>query len=173
MPHFRTPPKADEYNPFYEGYVKSVPQGDLLEILATQKHAVFKMMSGLHRTQENYRYEAGKWTLREVFGHMIDTEWIFSYRLLRIARGDSTPLPGMDQDQFMEGANFSDRSMGDLLVEFGGLRTASSALIGSLSEEAFDRRGTASGFPVTARALAWIIAGHCQHHLTIIRERYL
>ena len=173
MSYLSERPQDSEYNPFYARYVRSVQGGDLPDILEQQRNDVDSLMSALKPGQEDYRYEPGKWSIREVLGHVIDTEWVFGYRLLRIARGDDTPLPGMDQDEFMAGANFSERAMEDLLREFNGIRTASTTLIASLPEQAFSLQGTASGFPVTVRAIAWIIAGQCQHHISIIEEHYL
>lgn len=165
-------PGPDEYNTFYKGYVDSVPDGDLMPFLAAQCRQVQHLISGVPAEKEHFRYAEGKWSVRQVFGHMVDTEWIFGYRLLRIARGDTTPLPGMDQDVFVNGANFEERGLGSMLSEFSGLRTATMALTDSLPADVLDRKGEASGFPVTVRALGWIIAGHCQHHLNILSDRY-
>lgn len=166
------PPQKGEFNDFYRGYVGSVPSGDVVETLKSQQQTVLHWMETHGAERENFSYAPGKWTTKEVFGHMIDTEWIFTYRALRIARGDQTPLPGMDQTVFMANANFADRTLPDLAAEFVALRTASTQLIASFSEEIMDRAGTASGFPITVRALCWIIAGHCQHHFNILKERY-
>ena len=174
MPSFRTVrPAPSEYNPFYDGYVQSVPEGDVVEFLKQQQQDVASWAASLSKTEADFRYAPGKWSAKEVFGHMIDTEWIFSYRTLRFARGDQGPLPGMDQNQFMEGANFADRSVSDMATEFHGLRTATIQLLGSFSEAIMNRSGTASGNAVTVRAMCWIVAGHCQHHLNILQERYV
>jgi len=165
-------PQSHEFNAFYAGYVGCVPEGDVIETLKTQQRALLDWIA-LHAPGiENYAYADGKWTTKEVIGHIIDTEWIFTYRALRFARGDSSPLPGMDQTVFMEGANFADRSLTELATEFDGLRTASAQLLASFSEDILQRTGTASGFPFSVRAMSWIIAGHCQHHFNILKERY-
>jgi len=165
-------PDPSEYNPFYAGYVNAVPDGDIAQTLVAQKEDVLIWMDAATTQQADFRYAPGKWSAKEVVGHIIDTEWIFTYRALRFARGDQSPLPGMDQDMFMAGANFSDRSLADMRAEFSGLRTASSQLISSFPEEIFNRTGVASGFSFSVRAMCWIIAGHCQHHLHILNERY-
>lgn len=165
-------PTPDEYNEFYAGYINAVPAGDISQILLAQKEQVLSWIDQATDDGADYRYEPGKWSAKEVIGHMIDTEWIFSYRALRFARGDQSPLPGMDQNVFMAGANFADRSLHDLRAEFSGLRAASFQLVSSFSEEILNRTGVASGFTFSVRAMSWIIAGHCQHHLNILKERY-
>jgi hypothetical protein len=173
MTTFRTVrPAPSEYNSFYAGYVNAVSDGDIIEALVSQKSSLLNWIDSASTKQADFRYAPGKWSAKEVVGHIIDTEWIFTYRALRFARGDQSPLPGMDQNQFMEGANFAERSLGDLRVEFSGLRTASTQLMGSFSEAVLDRVGIASDCPFTVRAMMWITAGHCQHHLTILNERY-
>ncbi|MDE2995801.1 MAG: DinB family protein [Bacteroidota bacterium] len=165
-------PATGEYNAFYQGYVNAVPDGDLLELLASQIHTVQQVLGHLTVEQSDHRYAPEKWSIRQVFGHMVDTEWVFGYRLLRFSRGDETPLPGMDQNVFVEGGRFETRGLDSMLAEFSGLRTATLALMDSLQPDMLDRKGEASGFPITVRALGWIIAGHCQHHLNILRDRY-
>ena len=166
-------PAPSEYNSFYDGYVQSVPDGDFVQTLQAQRLELANWISTLSEQDAAYKYAPGKWSIKEVFGHIIDTEWIFTYRALRFARGDRGPLPGMDQDQFMAGANFAERSLSDMLIEFEGLRSASIQLLSSFSVEILDRSGTASDNLVTVRALCWIIAGHCEHHLKILKERYV
>ena len=165
-------PSPDEYNGFYAGYINAVPEGDISQILLAQKAEVLRWINQLTTEAADYRYEPGKWSAKEVVGHMIDTEWIFSYRALWFARGDQSPLPGMDPNVFMAGANFADRSLQDLRTEFSSLRSASFQLVSSFSEEILNRTGVASGFTFSVRAMSWIIAGHCQHHLHILNERY-
>jgi len=171
--HRSNRPSPSEYNPFYAGYVNSVPDGDVVETLINQQKAVLEWVEKTSAADADYRYAPDKWSAKEVLGHMVDTEWIFTYRALRFARGDQSALPGMDQDQFMAGANFADRSLEDISAEFSGLRTASIRLLTSFSEELLSRTGTASDSPISVRALCWIIAGHCQHHLKILKERYV
>ena len=166
-------PAPDEFNSFYNGYVNSVPAGNVLVFLEAQRNEFLSILDNLHAQQAEYRYAPDKWSLKEVLGHMTDTEWIFSYRLLRFVRGDETPLPGMDQNVFMEGKPFAPRPMAEMVQDFNAIRTASIRLIGSLNSADFNRIGIASGFPFSSRALVWIIAGHCQHHMNVIKERYL
>ena len=165
-------PTDDEYNAFFHGYVSSVPDGDLIPFMASQLHRVKEVMGGLDISQVDHSYEAGKWTVRELMGHMLDTEWIFGSRLLRIARGDKAALPGMDQNDFMDHAFVHDRSMASLVAEFSGLRTATMTLMDSLRAEVLEWKGSASGFDITVRAQGWILVGHCEHHMTNLKDRY-
>lgn len=166
-------PGADEFNPFYAGYVGSVPDGDVVARLESELETGLAFYDALPADRRDHRYAEGKWTVREVLGHVVDTERIFSYRLMCMARGDETPLPGMDQDDYMDGADFAGRSWGSLRAEYEHLRRANVALVSSLGADEFDRRGTASGFPVSVRALVWILAGHEIHHREVIAARYL
>jgi len=155
----------------YDGYY-TVPDGDLLPFMARQLHRLQAMMRSLDENGADHAYADGKWTVRELLGHIVDTEWVFASRLLRIARGDTAALPGMDQDDFMAHSNVGDRSISSLVAEFSGLRTAGMTLMDSLRPEVLDNRGNASGCDITVRAQGWILAGHCEHHLIILRDRY-
>lgn len=165
-------PGPDEYGPFYERYVALVPDGDLLDGLRAQGAATAALLRSLDPALGGHRYAPGKWTLAQSVQHVIDTERIFGARALRIARGDRTPLPGFDQDPFVEAAG-PDRPLADLAAEFERLRASTVDLFASLAPEAADRVGTVSGHPMSARAAGWIIAGHERHHLAIWRGRYL
>lgn len=164
-----TRPQASEYAKYFDTYVRLVPEGEIISILKSQ----LAWFESLPPGKWDHRYAEGKWSLKEVVGHVVDTEWVFSYRALRFARGDKTPLAGMEQDQFMAGANFSDRTPDSLLAEWGHLRTAGVELFSSFSEEILDRTGQASGYDFSVRALIYIIAGHALHHRGVIEERYL
>jgi hypothetical protein len=166
-------PAADEYAPFYETYVSKVTEPDLVALLTSQQTSTAKFLAGLNETQAAHRYAPGKWSLREVIGHLADSERIFAYRLLRVARGDSTPLPGFDENIYVPGGDFERRSLASVAAEFASIRGATVTLLEGITPEALARMGTASGRPVSARALAFIIAGHEKHHLGVIRERYL
>jgi len=120
-----------------------------------------------------YRYQPDKWSMKEVFGHVIDVEWVFSYRALRFARGDQTSLPGIEQDDLVAGANFDSRDLTSLCEEFKHLRSANILLFDSFDEKIMDRVGSASGFQFSVRSILYIIAGHLNHHVGILRERYL
>ena len=168
-----TRPGADEYAPYYERYVSLVPEGDVLGALSRQLDDALALLGSVPAERGDGRYGPGKWSLKEVVGHVVDTERVFAYRALHIARGDAAPLPGMDQDVFMAGANFGAYTLGELADEFAHVRRASISLLGHLDEAAWARRGTASDNEVSVRALAHILAGHAEHHFNIIRTRYL
>ncbi|GLX71374.1 DinB family protein [Paenibacillus glycanilyticus] len=166
-------PQAGEYQGFVTGYINLVPEGDLIALLTEQQAEMNMIYSGLSAEQANYRYAEGKWSLKEVLGHVTDTERIMSYRLLRIARGDSTPLPGFDQDAYMEGNPFDGLSVSDLLESYNAVRQATIVLLKQLPKEAFSRMGTSNQLPLSARAIACIIYGHERNHISIISDRYL
>jgi uncharacterized damage-inducible protein DinB len=166
-------PEKSDYAIYFEKYVGLVPGGDFLEILEEQQATLIRMLSPLSEVQAEFRYAPGKWSIKEVLGHINDAERIFAYRLLRIARGDETPLPGFEQDGYIEKGNFSARTISDLLEEYSAVRKASIALIRSLDDKAWMRRGNASQKEITALALGFIIAGHERHHRIILEERYL
>jgi hypothetical protein len=166
-------PGADEHAPYYQRYVDAVPDGEILVLLRDQLAETEALLREFRGDRENHRYAPGKWSVKEVVGHLADTERIFAYRALRFARGDRTPLPGYEQDDFVRGANFGARPLPELAGELRSVRMASITLFAGLSEEALHRRGPANNVEFSVRALAWIIAGHERHHMRIIRERYL
>jgi hypothetical protein len=166
-------PQKSEYAVFYEKYVALVPGGDFLEILEEQHATLLGLLSPLTEEQAAFRYEPDKWSIKEVVGHINDAERIFAYRLLRIARGDETPLASFEQDAYIATGSFSARKLSDLLDEFSAVRKASITLVRSLDDRAWMRRGTASQKEITALALGFIIAGHERHHRMILEERYL
>lgn len=165
-------PAPDEYPPYTAGYVALVCERDPRVLLATQQALIERVASGLDEEAQLHRYEPGKWSVREVIGHITDTERVFAYRLLRIARGDSTPLPGFDQDLYVSTGRFDDRPLARLVDDFGAVRTATLSLVASISDDAWAFEGTASGFRVTARALLSIIAGHTAYHFELLADRY-
>lgn len=166
-------PAADEYAPYYSGYIQAVPDGEILVLLRDQLAETETLLREFRGDRGDHRYAPGKWSVKEVVGHMADTERIFAYRALRFARGDRTPLPGYEQDDFVRGGNFSARALPEMAGELRSVRMASITLFAGLSEEALLRRGPANNVEFSVRALAWIIAGHERHHAKIIRERYL
>lgn len=166
-------PAADEYASYYSKYTSLVPDGDIVTALAEQVETTLALLRTLTDEQGNSRYAPGKWSIKELIGHIIDAERIFAYRALRIARGDQTPLPGFEQDDYIPNANFDARQLADLAAEFETVRQSTLFLLRNLSEEAWLRRGVASDNPVSVRALAHIIAGHELHHMEILRSRYL
>jgi hypothetical protein len=165
-------PAPDEYAPFYESYIGKVPTDvDVLELLASD-HARSEALLR-QAGDETFRYAEGKWSVREVVGHLIDAERVFSFRAAHVARGDGAPLPGMDQEIWASASNAHDRPLAELLAEWSAVRRSTLALFRGLPQEAWDRRGLASGAEVTVRALAAIILGHERHHRQILRQRYL
>jgi uncharacterized damage-inducible protein DinB len=172
LPALATPPDADEYAPFYAGYVAAVPTGDVLATLADQHDATAALLAGLDEPRARHRYAPGKWSVKEMVGHLADTERVFAYRAVCAARGETAALPGFDENAWVAAASFDARPLASLLAELRVVRQATLALYRSLDEAALARRVVANGAPVTARALVWITAGHERHHQNVLRERY-
>ena len=168
-----TRPEADEFSPLHAAYVAHVPDGDIVQTLRAQIGDTVALVHSLSEDRGAHRYAPGKWSIRQVLGHMADTERIMAYRALRVARGDTTPRAGFDEDEFVAHASFDARALHELAEDLVIVRTATVALFAPMSDTELTRSGTANGARVTARALAWIIAGHERHHLAILRERYL
>lgn len=166
-------PGQDEYAPYYEKYVSLVPEGGVVEGLERQGAETLALLRGLSEARGAHRYAPDKWSVKQLVGHVIDTERIFAYRALAISRGERQPLPGMDQDEYMAGVDFDARTLSSLADEFEAVRRSNVLLFRHLSPEAWGRRGTASDYEVTVHALAYILAGHEAHHIRILRERYL
>lgn len=166
-------PEKGDYAEHFEKYVGLVPSGDFLEILQKQREELMRQLSALSEQQGDFRYAPEKWSIKEVLGHINDAERIFAYRLLRIGRGDQTPLAGFEQDDYIQTGNFSARTLKDLLGEFSAIREGTIALVRSMDGAAWLRRGTASQKEITTMALAFIIAGHVRHHQKLLEERYL
>lgn len=167
-------PEPDEHADYYAPYIDRVPADrPLVEVMRAAPDALEALLAGLPADRETFAYAPGKWTLREVLGHVIDAERLFSYRVLHIARGDDAELPGMDQERWAAASNAGCRPMAELLREFRGVRTANAVLFASFDEQTLSRRGTASGFEFTVRALVHIITGHELHHRDVLRDRYL
>jgi hypothetical protein len=165
-------PEPDEVPSHYVAYVKRVPELDPVIVCAAQIEDTATLLRGLSDTEAMYRYGRGKWSIKEVVGHLADTERILSYRALRIARGDTTPLPGFDENAYVPVARFDGRSLADLVGELRTVRAATLALLRTFDGDAWRRRGTASGKPISVRALAFTIPGHERHHVEILRTRY-
>ncbi len=174
MPDFKSErPKATEYPSYFEGYVSLAPEGDVIETLTRQIEQTTSILRAVEEERAGESYEPGKWSIKELVGHLIDSERVFSYRVLSIARGDTQSLPGMDQDVYARHANFNARTLSSLVEELGRVRASTLDLFRHLDEEAWARRGTANDNEVTVRALAHIVAGHEAHHIKVLRERYL
>jgi hypothetical protein len=165
-------PQPTEYASYYGKYVALVPGNDIVAILEAQRLQMAQFLAARSERDGNFRYAPDKWTVKEVLGHVTDTERIFAYRALRIARGDHKPLSGFEQDDYVRAGGFGERSLADLAEEFGQVRSATVALLRPLGDEAWSRRGVANNNEVTVRALAFIIAGHELHHREILKERY-
>ncbi|HEY3220033.1 MAG TPA: DinB family protein [Gemmatimonadales bacterium] len=165
-------PEPDEIPSHYVGYIKRVPELDPVIVCAAQIEETAGLLRGLSETQAMYRYERGKWSIKEVVGHLADVERIMAYRALRIARGDTTPLPSFDENAYVPVANFDARALPDLIGELRTTRAATLSLLRTFDPDAWRRRGTASGKPVSVRALAYMIPGHERHHVEILRTRY-
>jgi len=167
-------PAPDEFAPPYAGYVGRIAADeDILTVLSEQHGEVLDRLGRIPESRGEYRYAPGKWSVKEVIGHLSDSERIFAYRALRFGRGDATPLPGFDENEYVPAMAAGLRTVADLAAEWGDVRRATLALFQHLPSEAWPRRGTASGKPVSVRALAYIIGGHVRHHLGVLEERYL
>ncbi|GJM43641.1 MAG: hypothetical protein DHS20C21_04830 [Gemmatimonadota bacterium] len=165
-------PGAGEHHEYFTLYTSKVPDGDVLGTLSTQAGAVKTAFASFGSSGSLHRYAPGKWSVREILGHLCDTERLFVYRGLTFARGDTTDLPGMEEDAWVAGARFDDVPLPDLLAEFDHVRSATLALFRTFDAEVLSRRGTANGSAMTVRSVPWIIAGHVAHHLGVLEERY-
>ncbi|NGP89747.1 DinB family protein [Fodinibius halophilus] len=165
-------PSPNEYGEFYKGYIELVTEPNVLQALINQGQKTYAFMQQLAPEEADYRYEEGKWSVKEVIGHLIDTERIMAYRALSISRGEEQSLPGYDQDDYVENADFDNRSIQSLSTEYDALRNANISLFNSFDKEQTLRKGTANGVTVSVRALVYIIAGHEQHHHNILKDRY-
>lgn len=169
-----TKPQPSEYNSFFNGYIQLVPQGDFMNVLSENSHAVQSFFSSIVKDKHDYRYEPGKWSIRQILLHIIDTERVMSYRALTVSRGDANAVfPSMDENLFADHAIVGDRSIENLLEEFSAVRTATVFLFENMTEQQSLFTGKVMGKVTTARALAYIIIGHTIHHMNVIRERYL
>ena len=166
-------PEKSEYPIYCEGYVSRVPDGDIVGTLGKQLDETLALIHSIPEARGDFRYAEGKWSIKELIGHVIDSERVFAYRALRFGRGDQTPLSGFEQDDFVRGADFNKRSLNDLADEYEHVRRSTMSLFGNLDENAWNRRGSANNNEVTVRGLAFIVAGHERHHVEILKTRYL
>jgi len=166
-------PENTEYAEFYANYVALAGATDVTSALKNQPNELRDLLTGIGEEKENFRYAEGKWCVKEIVGHIIDGERVFSYRALRISRGDQTALAGFEENSYVANSNFNNSNLADLLEEFSLLRAANVLLFKNLTDEAWQRTGTASDATISVRALAFIMVGHVSHHTNILRERYL
>lgn len=164
-------PQATEFSSFYSGYVAKVPAGGPVALLRDQI-GMFEKLGALKDADGDHRYAEGKWSVKELVGHVADAERVFSYRLVRIARGDKTPLAGFDENAWAAAAPHASRRLSDVASELVAIRRSTLALIDSLDEAALSNTTLANNAAVSARALCWIMPGHAQHHLDVLSERY-
>ena len=165
-------PEEGEFPPAYADYVARVPETDPIAVLGGQIDRTAAVLGALSERDALKRYAPGKWSVKEVAGHLADVERIMAYRALRIGRGDETPLPGFDENQYVPPGKFDARPVADLVADLRTIRAATLALFRSFDADAWRRRGTANGRPVSARALAYVIPGHERHHLEVLKTRY-
>ena len=166
-----TAPQASEFNPFYAGYVAKVPSAGPVALM-TEQIAVFEKYRSKTDAEGSHRYADGKWSVKEVLGHMSDAERVFAYRLLRIARHDRTPLAGFDENAWAAAAPHATRPLAEIIDELVAVRRSTLALVASLTEAALSGTTMANNNPVSGRALCWIIPGHAEHHLQVLKDRY-
>lgn len=166
-------PEAGEYAPYYSTYVNLVPEGDIIHILNEQIDDTKKLLNEMTNKQALFKYGPDKWSIKEVIGHITDTERIMGYRLLCIARGETVSLPGYDDQEYVKNASFNKHAIQDLLEDFQIARKSTVQLLKRLESDEWLRKGSANNSQVTVRAIAYIIAGHERHHRQIIKERYL
>ena len=161
-----------EFGEFYQGYVNLVPEDDIVAAIEDQATKTQKLLSSIDDTRAEYRYAEGKWSIKEVLGHLTDAERVFAFRALAIARGETQPLPGFDENEYVRNASFDSWTLGDLVESYALTRRATVLLFRNLSPEAWERRGIANETPISIRAIARIIVGHERHHINTLKERY-
>jgi len=165
-------PEPGEYAPYYDRYISLIPESDILKTLDSQRRQTMLMLSGRDEDDGNFRYAPDKWTAKEVLGHVCDTERIFAYRALRIARGDRTPIEGFEQDDYVRNGPFGRVALAEVIEDYIAVRRATLTLLRNLDETAWRRRGIANQNEVSVRAIAYLIAGHELHHRKILEEKY-
>jgi len=165
-------PAENEFVPYYSRYISLVPESNVLPVLEAQLAELDRLAHSIPPEREQFRYAEGKWSIREVLGHLIDGERVFAYRAFCISRGESAPLPSLDQNAYVAESRYNERAIGDLAAEFSWLRKSSLAFLNALTEAEWKRIGIASNNPVSVLALAYIMAGHIRHHLKVLHASY-
>jgi hypothetical protein len=172
MPTTLSRPAADEYLAYYDRYVTLVPDGNLVDVLLEQQLETIGMLRRVDDERGLHAYAPGKWTIKEVIGHLCDAERVFAYRALRFARGDGQPVAGFDENAYVPAGRFNERRIGGLIDEFQSIRASTVHVFRYLTEDDWARRGIANGHPISVRTLGFVIAGHELHHAKLLRERY-
>ena len=165
-------PTETEYAAIYRGYVALVPETDIVGVLETQAEEIRRLLATVSPEKETYRYAEGKWSIRQVLGHLVDAERVFGYRAFCFSRGEQAPLPSFDENRYVDAARSDSVPLRELVEELALVRQSNLVALRRLDAREWAQVGTASGKPVSVRALAWIMAGHPRHHLQILRERY-
>ena len=165
-------PAETEYASPYQSYVAHVTEDDIMAAMRSQIDALDVLLDRVPPERETYAYAEGKWTIRQIIGHLIDGELVFGYRVLCIARGETQDLPGFDENAYMPNAPYEHVDLEDLLSEFRLVRLSNIAMLRTLDEAAWTRMGSANGSPVSVRALVFIMVGHARHHMGVLRDRY-
>ncbi len=166
-------PDPKEYSEYYHNYVQQVPKGNILDILDKQADLLGRFFAEISEEKSLYRYEPDKWSIREVVGHLLDVERIFSCRAFRFSRGDKTDLPGFDENAYVPNGNYDTHDISELVEEFYLLRKATVSMFRGFDRKMWDLKGKANGASMSVRAVAWILAGHLIHHMKVIQSRYL
>jgi hypothetical protein len=166
-------PSTSEHAPYYSRYIDLVPEGDIVGLLAGQIDKTLSLLAPVDQRKANYRYAPDKWSIKEVVGHVVDTERVFAFRAFAFSRNDKNPLPGMEQDDYARAANYRDRPLQDIIEEFREVRHSTVSLCRSFDEVMLMRKGVASGCEFTVRSLPYIIAGHELHHVRVLQQQYL
>lgn len=165
-------PKENEFPPFYADYIARVPETDILAALRDQPRELKRIADSVGPDKERFRYAPDKWSVREIFGHLVDAERFFGHRAFCISRSDPNPLPGFDENSYVARSSYDARPLAELVKDFTLLREANSRHLENLEASAWPREGVANNAQITVRALAYIMTGHARHHLAVLKERY-
>ena len=166
-------PTEKEYAPYYQKYISLIPNGDILQLMEKQNEQFCEFLAQFDEERANYRYAKGKWSIKEVIGHLIDVELVFMYRAWRFSRNDKASLHGFEQDEFIANSDFSKMTLSELVEQFYHMRKAAIPMFSSFSDEMWRRKGTANDSTFTVRAIAYIMVGHVIHHMRIIHQKYM
>lgn len=162
-----------EHPRWYDGYMELVPEGEIFDLLDKNMKEILELYKSFSEEKSLYRYAEGKWSIKELLGHIIDTERVFAYRILRFSRGDKTDIPQYDHDMYVERGDFDKVPLKNLIREYRTLKVANRLLFESLTDEQLMYTGTADGKSFTVRSMMYIIVGHELHHMSVLKERYL